>query len=108
VTGWTQLGVLMVAAAVTALCLAAAVVALLLAAIRHTIRWSCDERTELRDQRRTSVRTCPAQTGPVWKLGGEPCGCVLPEGHDGDHTCSCGSWFIDSVRRDRPSEVPPC
>jgi hypothetical protein len=44
----------MVAAAVTALCLAAAVGALLLAAIRHTIRWSCDERTEVRDQRRTT------------------------------------------------------
>lgn len=48
--------------------------------------------------------TCPAQTGPVWKDGGEPCGCVLPADHDvtkTDHQCSCGAWWVDSVRRDR-------
>jgi hypothetical protein len=56
---------------------------------------------------------CPAQTGPIWKLGGEPCGCILDEGHvdlpadvliNGlgarDHQCSCGSWWVDSIRRD--------
>lgn len=57
--------------------------------------------------------TCPAQTGPVWKLGGEPCGCVLPADHidrsadeliNGicvrDHQCSCGAWWVDEIRRD--------
>jgi hypothetical protein len=51
---------------------------------------------------------CPAQTGPVWKTGGEPCGCILPEGHETspdirerDHECSCGAWWVDSIRRDR-------
>lgn len=45
-------------------------------------------------------QTCTAQTGPVWKCGGERCGCVLAAGHDGDHECSCGSWWVDSIRRD--------
>lgn len=59
---------------------------------------------------------CPARTGPIWKLDAETCGCVLPEGHellplgqaiDGiearDHQCDCGAWWVDSIRRDRPS-----
>ena len=56
---------------------------------------------------------CPAQTGPIWKLDGEPCGCVLSAGHetrprhdiDGidsrDHQCDCGSWWTDSIRKDQ-------
>jgi len=49
--------------------------------------------------------TCPAQTGPAWKLGGEVCGCVLAEGHENltdtrYHECDCGSWWSDSIRRD--------
>jgi len=44
---------------------------------------------------------CAAQVGPVWKLDGETCGCNQPEGHDGDHTCPCGTWFVDNVRSDR-------
>jgi hypothetical protein len=55
---------------------------------------------------------CTAQTGPVWKLDGESCGCDLPAGHetepphqiDGidsrDHQCGCGSWWVNEVRRD--------
>jgi hypothetical protein len=50
---------------------------------------------------------CGAKVGPIWKLGGETCVCVLPPGHvqraDGpygaDHVCSCGAWFVDSVAR---------
>jgi hypothetical protein len=50
----------------------------------------------------TVIGRCPAQTGPVWKCGGEPCGCILPADHpkDQDHQCDCGAWWIDSVRRD--------
>lgn len=57
---------------------------------------------------------CTAQTGPIWKLGGESCGCYLPAGHEQlpagqeingidarDHQCSCGSWWVDSLRVDR-------
>ena len=64
--------------------------------------------------------TCPLQTGPAWKDDGEPCGCILAEGHellptgqtiDGiearDHRCSCGAWWVDSIRRDRPSTQRP-
>lgn len=47
---------------------------------------------------------CPAQTGPVWKADGEPCGCTLAPGHEGDHLCGCGAWWVDSVRRDRDAE----
>jgi len=62
------------------------------------------------------MQACTAQTGPIWKLGGEPCGCTLPEGHENapigettngitsrDHQCDCGSWWVDEIRRDRPS-----
>lgn len=65
-------------------------------------------------------QTCPAQTGPVWKLGGERCGCRLPAGHedieppveiDGinshTHQCDCGSWWSDSIRRDRECTCYP-
>jgi hypothetical protein len=57
-------------------------------------------------------QNCIAQTGPVWKLGGEPCGCRLPAGHETEpphpidgidsrtHQCDCGSWWSDSIRRD--------
>jgi hypothetical protein len=48
-----------------------------------------------------TAETCPAQTGPVWDFGGEPCGCMLLEGHSGDHECDCGSWWVDSIRRDQ-------
>jgi hypothetical protein len=48
--------------------------------------------------------TCPAQTGPVWKVDGEPCGCTLPKGHTQDHECSCGSWWVDSIRRDKEND----
>lgn len=52
--------------------------------------------------------TCGRRVGPVWKLDGETCVCVEPEGHverkDGkfgaDHLCSCGAWFVDEVARD--------
>ena len=47
---------------------------------------------------------CTAQTGAVWKLDGEPCGCNLTDGHGGDHECSCGSWWVDSIRRDKESD----
>jgi hypothetical protein len=60
--------------------------------------------------------TCPAQTGPVWKDDAEVHGCILPEGHEllplgqtingieaRDHRCSCGAWWVDSIRRDKPS-----
>lgn len=54
-----------------------------------------------------SPAVCSAYVGPIWKLDGETCGCVLPVGHveraDGpfgaDHVCSCGTWFVDSVAR---------
>jgi len=53
---------------------------------------------------------CPAQTGPVWKTGGEVCGCVLsaghetsPDVHERDHVCDCGAWWIDADRRDQPA-----
>lgn len=39
------------------------------------------------------TRTCTAHTGPIWKLGGESCGCTRPDGHDGVHVCTCGSWW---------------
>ncbi|MGE5828847.1 MAG: hypothetical protein ACM30G_10885 [Micromonosporaceae bacterium] len=43
------------------------------------------------------VPLCPEQTGPVWKLRGETCGCVLPASHlddpTSDHECSCGAWW---------------
>lgn len=46
---------------------------------------------------------CTAQTGPIWKNDGEPCGCTVevgPDGtHDGDHMCSCGAWWVDRARR---------
>lgn len=57
-------------------------------------------------------QTCHAQTGPVWKLGVEPCGCRLSDGHENEpphkidgidsrtHQCDCGSWWSDSIRRD--------
>lgn len=66
------------------------------------------------DEQRGSV--CPARTGPIWKLDGEACGCTLPEGHENepptlingigsrDHQCGCGSWWVDSIRRDRLSD----
>ena len=47
---------------------------------------------------------CTAQTGAVWKLDGEPCGCNLADGHEGDHECSCGSWWVDSIRRDKEGD----
>ena len=39
---------------------------------------------------------CLAHTGPIWKLGGEPCGCVLPADHSpaADHRCDCGKWSL--------------
>jgi hypothetical protein len=55
------------------------------------------------------VPTCGAWVGPIWKLDGETCVCMLPPGHvergegpaGGDHVCSCGSWFVDSVAHPR-------
>jgi hypothetical protein len=58
---------------------------------------------------------CPAQTGPIWKLDGEVCGCTLPAGHESlppeetingapapDHQCGCGAWWVDEIRQDLP------
>ncbi len=36
---------------------------------------------------------CGWRVGPVWKLDGETCVCILPPDHVGDHECSCGTWF---------------
>lgn len=36
---------------------------------------------------------CGWWSGPIWKIDGETCVCVNPKGHDGDHMCSCGTWF---------------
>jgi len=37
---------------------------------------------------------CGWWVGPIWKLGGETCVCVLLPGHaDSLHRCSCGSEF---------------
>ena len=37
---------------------------------------------------------CGWWVGPIWKLDGETCVCIKPEGHDdGTHECSCGAWF---------------
>jgi hypothetical protein len=47
-----------------------------------------------------TIKQCHAQVGPIWKLDGETCGCKLPERHEGDHECPCGSWWVDSVRTD--------
>lgn len=48
---------------------------------------------------------CTKLLGPIWKLCGEVCGCVLPATHldspVSDHECSCGSWWM----RPRPAEV---
>lgn len=33
---------------------------------------------------------CGWIVGPIWKLDGETCICVLAAGHDGWHKCSCG------------------
>jgi hypothetical protein len=52
----------------------------------------------------TTDSTCRAQTGPVWKLDGEPCGCMKTVGHADDHECSCGSWWVDSIRTDDGSD----
>jgi hypothetical protein len=41
------------------------------------------------------AKVCGWWVGPIWKLDGETCVCMKPEGHperDG-HECSCGSWF---------------
>lgn len=46
------------------------------------------------------MTTCEAQTGPIWKLGGEPCGCTVPASAPHvTHRCSCGTWWDDSCRR---------
>lgn len=50
---------------------------------------------------------CGKRCGPIWKLDGETCVCILSAGHvertDGpygaDHLCSCGAWFVDEVAR---------
>lgn len=36
---------------------------------------------------------CGWWVGPIWKLEGETCVCLEPEGHGMPHKCSCGSWF---------------
>lgn len=45
-----------------------------------------------------NLPACPDQVGPIWKLGGETCGCVLPAGHGTDHECSCGAWWAPEAR----------
>lgn len=46
------------------------------------------------------VEPCHKQIGPIWKLGGQICGCMLPVDHvdnpTSDHECSCGSWWCDA------------
>jgi hypothetical protein len=54
VTGWTQFGLMVWLPVAAVLALAGGFVWLLLAAGRHFVRWCCDERTETRDQRRTT------------------------------------------------------
>lgn len=37
---------------------------------------------------------CGKRVGPVWKLDGEVCSCILEAGHDDNgHECDCGAWF---------------
>lgn len=57
---------------------------------------------------------CGSRCGPIWKLDGEVCVCVEPAGHverqdstfGADHLCSCGAWFVDSVKqRETTSET---
>jgi hypothetical protein len=42
---------------------------------------------------------CLETVGPVWKLEGETCVCVLPAAHvevestTDEHRCSCGTWW---------------
>jgi hypothetical protein len=41
---------------------------------------------------------CLETVGPVWKLEGETCVCVLPADHvevesTDEHRCSCGTWW---------------
>jgi len=43
-------------------------------------------------------KVCGATTGPVWKAGGEVCGCTEPKGHEAAdvwHKCPCNSWWVD-------------
>lgn len=53
--------------------------------IRHTIRWSCDERTEVRDQRRTTPTPDDCWISPDEELE-----------------------FEEIVGPLRPGQVPPC
>ena len=32
--------------------------------------------------------------------------CALPEGHDGDHQCGCGIWFVVEGSTNDASEKP--
>jgi hypothetical protein len=85
VTGWTQLGLIVWLPVAAVLAVAGGFVWLVLAAIRHTIRWSCDERTEVRDQRRTTPAPEPCWISPDEELEFEEITAAL-----------------------RPGQVPPC
>lgn len=39
------------------------------------------------------VPECGHWVGPIWKLDGETCVCVLEPGHLDEHRCNCGSTF---------------
>lgn len=41
----------------------------------------------------TAPTICGKRVGPVWKLDGEVCSCILEAGHDNGHECDCGAWF---------------
>jgi hypothetical protein len=40
----------------------------------------------------------------LWKVDGETCVCHKPKDHDGDHECSCGTWFAGQGLCGHPPE----
>lgn len=52
-----------------------------------------------------SDEKCGWWSGPVWKCDGETCVCHKPKGgHEGDHECSCGTWFAGNGLCGHPPE----
>ena len=56
-------------------------------------RWFWQPRTPCHSV--VAAAQCSARAGPVWKLDGEICGCVLRADHEGWHECSCNAqWCV--------------
>ena len=59
----------------------------------------------------TVLQICPAQSGPLWALGGVTCGCVLPANHkqlgEPNHRCDCGMGW-DEVDLDEFEPEDEC